>query len=86
MLLTDDLGASLATHLAITLKRLLAGQTLIQAPDVVWQELQAHPEEVALATLVVGEMERDLHISIAHDEVGFIALHLCQIQSRTGGL
>jgi transcriptional antiterminator len=78
----DELGASLASHLAITIKRLLAGETLVSAPDVVWQELQDHPEERALAEAVVAEMAKNLGISIAQDEVGFVALHLCHIRTR----
>jgi transcriptional antiterminator len=82
--LTEESGASLANHLAITMKRLLDGETLVKVPDVVWQELRSYPEELALADCIVAELERNLKISIAQDEVGFIALHLCKIQSESG--
>jgi len=52
-LLTEEMGASLATHLAVTMQRLLAGEALIPAPDVLWAELADHPTEVALAEEVV---------------------------------
>ncbi len=78
--LDEELGASLASHLAITIKRLLAGETLIPSPDVVWQELASYPEEQALAAAIVADMERDLAMPIGRDEVGFLALHLCRIR------
>lgn len=78
--LTEQLGTSLVTHLAITLKRLLDGDTLIEAPDVVWQELQDYPEELTFAASLVAALEKVLNISIARDETGFIAIHLCKIK------
>ena len=82
--LSEELGASLASHLGITLQRLLSGESLTQVPDVVWQELQACPEELALAESIVADLERHLSLSIARDEVGFIAVHLCKIRSEAG--
>jgi transcriptional regulatory protein LevR len=84
--LTEELGASLASHLGITLRRLLSGESLTQVPDVVWQELKACPEELGLAKSIVADLERDLDLSIARDEVGFIAVHLCKIRSRSGSV
>ena len=83
ILLSEQVGASLATHIAVTMKRLLDGEALTQAPDAVWNELMAWPEEVALATSVVHGLCRRLRRSIARDEVGFIALHLCRIRAAT---
>ncbi len=88
VLLGEELGASLATHLAITLKKLLAGETLTQAPAEVWQELQGYPEECELAGRIVARLESKLNISLARDELGFIAIHLCKIRlelDREGG-
>jgi transcriptional regulatory protein LevR len=82
--LSEELGASLASHLGITLQRLLSGEPLAQVPDVVWQELQAYPEELGLAESIVADLERRLNLSIARDEVGFIAVHLCKIRSESG--
>lgn len=82
--LTGESGAPLAIHLGITLQRLLSGELLTQVPDVVWQELQACPEEVGLAESIVADLERYLELSIGRDEVGFIAVHLCKIRSKTG--
>jgi transcriptional regulatory protein LevR len=81
---TEELGASLASHLAITVKRLMDGKTLSTVPDSVWEELAHYPEECGLAGLVVAELERTLGQSLGRDEVGFIAVHLCKmrIQSR----
>jgi len=81
---TEELGASLVNHLAITMKRLLDGKTLIEAPDVVWQELLGYPEEYALAGSIVAELEKNLKISLARDELGFIAIHLCRIKIESG--
>lgn len=77
--LTEESGASLANHLAITMKRLLAGEALVKVPDVVWQELRDYPEELALADSIVVELERGLQIPIIPDEMGFIAVHVCKI-------
>jgi transcriptional regulatory protein LevR len=81
--LSEGLGASLASHLGITLKRLLAGEALTPMPDVVWQEIQDYPEEIELAESIVAEMKGILNIAIARDEVGFIAVHLCKIRSES---
>ncbi len=81
--LGEELGASLASHLGITLQRLLSGESLAQVPDVVWQELQAYPEELGLAESIVADLEGHLKLSIARDEVGFIAVHLCKIRSES---
>ena len=82
--LTEEVGASLANHLGITLQRLLSGEELAQVPDVVWQELQAYPEELELAESIVADLEGRLNISIARDEVGFLAVHLCKIRNESG--
>ena len=82
--LGEESGASLATHLATTLKKLLARETLIQAPEEVWQELQGYPEEVELAGRIVEQLESTLNISLARDELGFIAVHLCKIRLELG--
>jgi transcriptional regulatory protein LevR len=83
--LTDEIGASLATHLAITMKRLMDGEELHGAPDAVWQELETRQEELALADTIVSELERKLALSIGADEVGFIAVHLCKIRQQAVG-
>jgi transcriptional regulatory protein LevR len=81
--LIEEVGASLATHIAVTMKRLLDGEAVTQAPDAVWQELAAWPEEVELAASIVHGLSRSLNRSIARDEVGFIALHLCRIKAAS---
>ena len=82
--LTEELGGPLASHLAITLKRLLDGETLVKVPDVVWQEVRHYPEELALADSIVTELERSLNISIARDEAGYVAVHLCKNRIESG--
>jgi transcriptional regulatory protein LevR len=82
--MTEELGAALVNHLSITLKRLLDGETLVAVPDVVWQELRDYPEEITLAGSIVAELEKNLKISLARDELGFIAVHLCKIKIESG--
>jgi transcriptional regulatory protein LevR len=82
--MTEELGAALVNHLSITLKRLLDGETLVAIPDVVWQELRDYPEEITLAGSIVAELDKNLRISLAHDELGFIAVHLCKIKIESG--
>lgn len=84
--LDEPLGAPLATHLAITLKRLLQGEVLQPAPDVLWQELQGYPTQLELATELVNLLELRLGIQIPSDEAGFIALHLARIALEAGNL
>ena len=82
--LTEESGASLVNHLAVTLKRLMEGETLVKLPEVVWQELHAYPDECALAAIIVAALEKNLKISLAQDELGFIAVHLCKIRTESG--
>jgi len=82
--LTEALGASLVNHLATTLKKIIDGKTLAEVPEVVWQELQGYPEEVALAEAIVARLESALSVSLARDELGFIAVHLCKIKIEAG--
>ena len=79
IILDEALGAPLATHLAITLKRLLQGEVLQPAPDVLWQELQGYPVQLELAISLIAGLEQHLGIQIPSDEAGFIALHLARI-------
>jgi len=82
--LTEDLGASLVNHLAVTLQKLIEGETLTKAPEEIWQELQDYPEEYDLAGSIVDQLENKLNISLARDELGFIAIHLCKIKIESG--
>jgi len=79
IVLDEALGAPLATHLAITLKRLLQGEVLQPAPDVLWLELQGYPAQLELANTLTAGLEQRLGIPIPSDESGFIALHLARI-------
>jgi transcriptional regulatory protein LevR len=79
---TEELGASLASHLAITMKRLMDGKPLHGVPDCIWEELAQYPEECALAGSVVAELERTLGQSLGRDELGFIAVHLCKMKKE----
>lgn len=77
--LDEALGAPLATHLAMTLQRLLLGEHLQPAPEVLWQELQDYPTQMELATGLVAGLEERLGLQIPADEAGFIAIHLARI-------
>lgn len=80
----EALGAPLATHLAVTLKRLIQGDVLQPAPDVLWQELQDYPAQLELASALIARLKQRLGIQIPSDEAGFIALHLAQIALAAG--
>ena len=84
--LTEELGASFVNHLAVTLKQLLDGKDLTKAPDDLWEELRDYPEERALAETIVSRLEDYLNISLTHDELGFIAIHLCKIKLEAGSV
>jgi len=84
IVLDEALGAPLATHLAITLERLLQGEVLKPAPDVLWLELQGYPVQLDLATTLVAGLEQRLSLQISSDESGFIALHLARIALAVG--
>lgn len=78
-LLDEETGGPLASHLAITLKRLKDGEVLSQVPQAVWDELQAYPEALEFASYVVTRLEELLNTSIPQSEVGFLAVHLARI-------
>jgi transcriptional antiterminator len=79
IVLDEALGAPLATHLATTLNRLLQGDFLQPAPEVLWLELQGYPEQLELARKLTAMLEQRLGTKIPSDESGFIALHLARI-------
>jgi transcriptional regulatory protein LevR len=82
--ISEELGASLANHVAISIKRLLSHETLIEAPDVLWKELEEYPQEYRLAVFIVGELEKIVQNPMPRDEAGFIAIHLCKIKVEAG--
>jgi transcriptional regulatory protein LevR len=77
--LSEALGAPLATHLAVTGRRLLQGERLQPADDFLWKEMQDFPAELELAARLVAGLEMQLGIKIACDEVGYLAVHLARI-------
>lgn len=77
--LDETLGGPLATHLATTLNRLLQGEVLPPAPEVLWLELQNYPVQLELATTLIAGLEQHLSLQIPSDEAGFIAIHLARI-------
>jgi transcriptional regulatory protein LevR len=81
IVLTEETGAMLATHLAITLRRLRDGEELSEAPEVVWEELQTYPDVLQFATFIAARLEELLGTSIPQSEVGFLALHLARVSS-----
>ena len=85
IVLDEETGATLATHLATTMKRLQQGEVLFPLPDVVRQEISGFAAEVALAGEVAAALAQELNIPIPEDEVGFITVHLCTIRSKMGG-
>jgi transcriptional regulatory protein LevR len=84
--LTEEMGAFLVNHIAVTLKRLMDGEALATLPEMAWDELRDYPEECALAQAIVTEIERELGIPMSRDEVGFIAVHLFRIRAESGAV
>jgi transcriptional regulatory protein LevR len=82
--LTEELGAFLVNHLAVTLKRLMAHEELAKMPEGAWDELGDFPEECALAKQIVTAIEELLKIPLSMDETGFIAVHLYKIKAEAG--
>ncbi|MCL4395824.1 MAG: PRD domain-containing protein [Chloroflexi bacterium] len=82
--LSEELGASLASHIAITVKRLLDGETLCGLPEEVWEEIREYRHEMELAASIAAELRQNLNIPIEWDEQGFIAVHLCKIKIECG--
>jgi transcriptional regulatory protein LevR len=82
--LTEELGAFLVNHLAVTLKRLMDGEVLPALPEAAWGELRDYPEECAQAQAIATELERLVGIALSRDEVGFIAVHLFKIKADCG--
>ncbi len=82
--LSEDLGAFLANHLAVTLKRLMAHEELVKMPEGAWAELNDFPEECTLAKDIVAAIEKRIGMPLSMDEAGFIAVHLYKIKTETG--
>lgn len=81
IVLTEETGAMLATHLAVTLRRLREGEVLGDVPPVMWQELQTVPDALAFASSLIGELEAFLGAAIPPSEAGFLAIHLARIEA-----
>ncbi len=77
--LDESNGASLVTHLAITLKKIKEQQALIEIPEICLQEAQSYLEELEFA----GELVRYLHdnhgIDFNKSESAFLTIHLKNI-------
>jgi transcriptional regulatory protein LevR len=82
--LSEELGAFLANHLAVTLKRLMAHEDLAKMPEGAWAELSDFPEECALARDIVAKIEKLIGMPLSMDEAGFIAVHLFKIKTEAG--
>jgi transcriptional regulatory protein LevR len=82
--LDEALGAFLANHLAVTLKRLMAHEELAKLPESAWAELADFPEECALAKEIAAAIEKRIGMSLSMDEAGFIAVHLYRIKIEAG--
>lgn len=82
--LSEEWGAPLASHIAITMKRVMEGEVLCEVPAEVWEEIRAFPDELAFAQSIADELEKVLGFRVSQDEIGFIAVHLCKIKIDAG--
>jgi hypothetical protein len=78
-----DTGAMIATHVALALERLLAGEALADVPDVVIAEAKAYPETWAAAARLFAEAlgegagaAEGADVVAPASEIAYLTLHL----------
>jgi transcriptional antiterminator len=78
--LDEEVHIRITDHIAFTIYRLKRNDE-IKNPFIVEIET-LYPEEMRLAKKAINMLEKALEISIAEDEIGFIALHIHSARGR----
>ena len=77
--LDESNGASLVTHLAITLKKIQEQEALIEIPEICLQEAHSYLEEMEFAGELVQYLHDNHGIDFNKSESAFLTIHLKNI-------
>ncbi len=77
--LNESNGASLVTHLAITIKKLCSNEKLSEIPGIGMTEALSYKEEMVFAKELAAYLEESHQIDFNRSEIAFLAIHLRNI-------
>ncbi len=82
IILDETNGASLVTHLAVTLKKIKAQENLLEMPEICVNEALSYKEEMAFAEKIAGFLKKAHQIDFNRSETAFLAIHLRNINQH----
>lgn len=82
--LDESNGAPVVTHLAVTIKKILAHEELTEMPDVCKDEALAYKEEMDFAHEIVKFLKDSHQIDFNLSETAYLAVHLKNISQKMG--
>jgi len=77
--LVESNGASIVTHLAVTLKKILSNEHLTDIPEVCLAEALSYKAEMDFARVLVQRLHEFHQIELNLSETAFLAVHLKNI-------
>ncbi|MGV8026457.1 MAG: PRD domain-containing protein [Anaerolineaceae bacterium] len=80
--LDESNGASLVTHLAITIKKLNLKECLSEIPEIGMTEAFSYKEEMEFAGKLTGYLKESYQIDFNRSEIAFLAIHLRNISQH----
>ncbi len=80
--LDETSGASLVTHLAITIKKLRAKENLLAIPDMCMEEALSFHNEMDFAGKIAQTLKQQYQIEFNQSEVAFLTIHLRNISQH----
>jgi transcriptional regulatory protein LevR len=79
LVLTEDNGALLVTHVALSITRLAAGGMELEAPARLATELAGHPREREAAQAILADVATAIGREMPAAEILYTAAHLCAL-------
>ncbi len=80
--LDESNGASLVTHLAITVKKIKSNENLSEIPEIGMTEALSYKEEMEFARKLVDHLKKSHQIDFNRSETAFLAIHLRNISQH----
>jgi transcriptional regulatory protein LevR len=80
--LDESNGASLVTHLAITIKKLKSNENLSEIPEIGMTEALSYKEEMEFARRLADHLKKSHQIDFNRSETAFLAIHLRNISQH----
>ena len=82
--LDESNGAPIVTHLAVTIKKIMAREQLAEIPDVCRDEALTYKEEMDYARELVKFLKDAHQIDFNLSETAYLAVHLKNISQKAG--